>query len=139
MDKSTYRKHRPREPMLWKLIKQLAKKSLSVFWGGSLAPPNTLKLVSAKCLFNFVSRSWKIHFVSFQDFWHNHLRILLYNVLCYRKALNNNSNKWLLLGISPKSRFLNVQKIPKAQKLKKKMSSKKLSEWFGYKTFDLIY
>ena len=48
------------------------------------------------------------------------LLILFYNVLCYRKALNNDGNKWLLLGVSPKTRFLDVQKIQKAPPPQKK-------------------
>ena len=62
-------------------------------------------------------------FFSFQDFLHKHLLILFNYVLCYCKAVNINGNKWLLLDVNPKTRFVGIQKILKALKLKKKCFS----------------
>ena len=68
-----------------------------------------------------MSRSWKIHIVSFQDFLQNSLLILFNNVFCYCEALNNNSKKWLLLDA--KKKIFNVKKIiitPKLDVFQKK-------------------
>ena len=70
----------------------------------------------------------KNHFISSQDFVHNNLLILFSNVLCNCKASNNDGNKWLLLDVNPKTWFLHIQKIPKAQKLKKISQKKFLSD-----------
>ena len=57
-------------------------------------------------------------FLSFQDFLYNSLLILFNNVLLYCKAINNDGNKCLLSDVNPKTMFLVIQKIPKAQNLK---------------------
>ena len=79
----------------------------------------------------------KTFLLSFQDFLHNNLMILFQNVLCYCKALNNNSNKLLLLGANPKTRFLDIQQISHTLPQNKGLE-KKILEWFGYKTIDFI-
>ena len=58
----------------------------------------------------------EIHFVSFQDFVYNNLFVLVHIVPSYCKALNNDGNKCLLLDVNLKTRFLDAQKIQKAQK-----------------------
>ena len=54
------------------------------------------------------------------------------------KALNNDDDKWLLLDVNPKTNFLDVQQIRKAQKIEIKFLLKKIPEWFCYKTIDFI-
>ena len=54
-------------------------------------------------------------------FFYNNLLLLINHILCHCKAINNHGNKWLLLDVNPKTRFLEVKKILKALKLKKKM------------------
>ena len=45
-----------------------------------------------------------------------HLLILINNVLCYCKAINNDGNEWLLLDVNPKTKFSDMQKSSKGPK-----------------------
>ena len=58
------------------------------------------------------------------------------NVLCYCRAINNDGNKWLLLNVNPKTRFLDVHKIPKAPKNFKCLLKKSRVIWL--KTIDFF-
>ena len=102
-----------------KLIKHFAKKGFSVYWGVNGTPPNTLKLFSAKCFIKKFPRSWKMQFWSLQDILLNILLILFNNVLYKCKALKDEGNEWLLLDVNPETMFLQVQKMPKATKIRK--------------------
>ena len=59
-------------------------------------------------------------FWPFQDFYTKILsNYLLMFIFLYCKAINNDSTKWLFLDVHRKTRFLDVQTIPKSPKLKK--------------------
>ena len=69
---------------------------------------DTLKLFPQNVLliFGYVLKKHTLFIIS--SFVTKHLLILINNVLCNSKALNNDSNKWLLLSVNPKTRFLDV-------------------------------
>ena len=68
-----------------------------------------------------------IFFLSVKDCLHNNLLILINNVLCNSKALNNNGNKWFLLDVNKKNKVSRRIKNSKGPNIKKeKMSSKKI-------------
>ena len=86
----------------------------------------------------FSSLSWKIPFLLFQDFSYNNLLILFNIDLCDCKAFKETGNKWIILDVNPKTGFWEVQKFPKATKIKIYVS-KKNPEWFGCKAFDPFF
>ena len=106
--------------------KHFAKKSFSVFRSLPWAPPNTLKLFSAKCFIIFFSRLWKIHLLSFQDFFHKNLLVSSSNVIFHYNTVKIEYNDGLFLDVNEKRPFLDIKRIPKATKLKK-CSPKKFS------------
>ena len=63
-------------------------------------------------------------------------------ILIISRFLHNNLlilfNEWLLLDVNPKTRFLDVHKISKAQKFKKKIFPNKIPERLNYKSIDFI-
>ena len=109
-------------------MKHFAGKSFSVLRGVNGTPPSTLKLFPDKyfIIFFLTLMKNKFYYIS-QDLLHNNLLVLFNNVFCYYKEINNDGNKWLLLDVSPKTMFLDVQWIPKAPKLKKCL--KKNNSW----------
>ena len=92
------------------LIKGLAEKGFSVFRGINETPPNTLKLVLAKCSINFSHHSRKIYILTM--FYTKMLSYYIIMFSFYCKAINNDGNK-LFFYVNPKTRFLDVQKITK--------------------------
>ena len=109
-----------------KIIKHFAEKSFSVFRGLPWAPPNTLKLFSAKCFIIFFSRLRKVHLLSFQDILHKNLLVLSSNVIFYYNTVKIEYNDGLFLDVNEKRPFLDIKRIPKATQIKK-CSPKKFS------------
>ena len=67
---------------------------------------------------------WQIFSLSFENFSNNNLLILFNNVFCDNKALNNDGNKWFLLDVNPKARFLDLQKSKGSKIIKKNVFQK---------------
>ena len=76
-----------------------------MFRGLPWAPPNTLKLFSAKCFIIFFSRLWKIHLLSFQDFLHKNLLVSSSNVIFHYNTVKIEYNDGLFLDVNEKKTF----------------------------------
>ena len=90
--------------------------SFSVFWGVNGTPPNTLNLFSMKSFIYFVCANYIFHFFKLfytTIFWYCSIMIF-----CACKEFLEMGNEWLLFDINPKTRFSEMQKIPKVTKIK---------------------
>ena len=78
--------------------------------------------------YNFFAMLTKIHLLSFQDFLYDNLLILINNGLVYCSSFKETGNKWLWIYVNRKTRFSEVQQIPKAKQIKKNLPKIFLSD-----------